>query len=314
MTRREDTLRKLAVMPRRDSTQQRQARVVSVRAVRSGGRATPFAVTPPFRCGLRPAMEAHPILRGVDAETAGLLVHAATHAALKRRALVAREGEACEQVVVVCSGSVRLFSEGETGHQVAVTVLRAPAVLGVTECMLGVPYAASVEALEAVRIITLPREVALKALGRSTVLVRNLMGDLARQLYLMWQRPRGLTVVSMRSRVAQLLASYAESMGLPVERGTRIRVPLSQGDIANDLGVSLRSVTRAIKDWMDEGVIGKDGRHVIVHDLLRLKQEADAQGTCTWVHTSDQFLKIGLPLLQRGQGEAGEPGGESGGK
>ena len=118
----------------------------------------------------------------------------------------------------------------------------------------------------------------------------------------------------MRSRVAQLLASYAESMGLPVERGTRIRVPLSQGDIANDLGVSLRSVTRAIKDWMDEGVIGKDGRHVIVHDLLRLKQEADAQGTCTWVHTSDQFLKIGLPLLQRGQGEAGEPGGESGGK
>jgi hypothetical protein len=72
------------------------------------------------------------------------------------------------------------------------------------------------------------------------------------------------------------LSTYVDFFGLPVAEGLKIRIPLTQDDLANGLGVARRSITRALKSWLEDGTLLKQGRYFVVRDRARLEQAADA--------------------------------------
>ena len=97
-----------------------------------------------------------------------------------------------------------------------------------------------------------------------------MLNDLSARLCIAAQNERALAFNPVETRLAQLLMTYVDMYGLPVEGGTKIRIPLTQEELANSLGVARRSVTRALKRWSEAGILRKAGRHFIVREVKSL--------------------------------------------
>ena len=80
---------------------------------------------------------------------------------------------------------------------------------------------------------------------------------------------------SARQRVAGFLVSIARRLGAGGAGPCELTLPMSRGDIADSLGLTLETVSRQISALKRDGVIELQGkRHVTVPDFERLLDEA----------------------------------------
>lgn len=218
-------------------------------------------------------LEAHPVFRGVDAATRARLVQDALPLTPADGAAVLVEGEADTAFFVLTAGSVKVLYRSEDGLEVVVKLLEAPAVFGEMECIAGIPFLETVEAVERVRLLRIPKNSLLAALEASHALCARMLTDVAQRLCIAAQNERALAFHPVESRLAQLVLTYLDLYGLPTEGGRLIRIPLTQDGLAQALGVNRRSVTRALQKWSAEGWLEKrDGRYVVcdAEALLRI--------------------------------------------
>jgi CRP-like cAMP-binding protein len=240
----------------------------------------------------------HPVLRGVEPEITQRLAGQARIVSVPAGAFIMAEDQAAETCWLVMRGSVRVFSSSRDGLEVTHQVLRAPAVLGAAEGLLGVPYAQSAQALEAAMLWVVPAAALLAAEAASPTLCRNLLRDAAGRLLVATHRQKTSALYAVAPQLAQTLCSFADAFGLSVAGGTQIRIPLTHIDLANTLGVAARSVARALKLWERDGLIAKRGRYLVLRDRERLLHLAECPAL-PMVYSSE------LPLLRWGRGRAG---------
>jgi CRP-like cAMP-binding protein len=116
----------------------------------------------------------------------------------------------------------------------------------------------------------------------------NVLRDASARLLLATQHGRATALLGVQERVADLILSYVRMYGVPVDGGTMIRIPLSQGDIAQGLGVALKSVSRAFHELLGAGVIEKRGARYIVKDVAALRvQTAGLSSGIDWIAGRD---------------------------
>jgi CRP/FNR family transcriptional regulator, cyclic AMP receptor protein len=156
-----------------------------------------------------------------------------------------------------------------------VKLFKAPVAFGEMECIAGVPYLESVEALEKSQALEIPRHVFLLGLRQSPELTYNMVLDLAARLCIAAQNERSLAFNTVERRLATLLHAHVTLFGLPTEHGMMIRIPLSQDALAQSLGVARRSVTRALAQWTKEGLISKSQGRFVIADVARLAANGD---------------------------------------
>jgi CRP/FNR family transcriptional regulator len=203
------------------------------------------------------------------------IVARAVERAFEPGACVLMEDHAELSFFILLKGSVKVLYRSPEGLEVVVKLFRAPAVFGEMECLTRVPYLETVQTLERSLVLELPQAEFMEALRRSHALTFNVLGDLAARLCIAAQNERSLAFHPVETRLAQLLLTYVDFYGLPVEGGVRIRIPLSQDDLANALGVARRSVTRALKEWQEQDLIAKEGGCYVVRAPEKLEAITD---------------------------------------
>jgi CRP/FNR family transcriptional regulator len=184
--------------------------------------------------------------------------------------VLVEEGRGPTAVFLLEAGSVRLCSASADGEEATLEVLRAPAVFGAVDVLLGMSRSNRAETLEKARVVEIPQDVFLQAVASSHAFCQNVLRDVAAMLCVATHKQRVLALDSVAARLAHVLLSYVEAYGLPVEDGIKIRLSISQHHLASVLGVSRRSITRALKTWVDEGTITRVGRHYVVRHPDRL--------------------------------------------
>ena len=212
----------------------------------------------------------HPAFRNVSAPVREALKRAGSLQRFKAGELLLQEGTVPRGLFVLSRGSVQVFYTSPAGQQVSVKIFSAPAMFGEMEALANIPYLESVEALETAEVLLVTREGFLAALQTSHTFALNLVEDLSARLCIAAQNERSLAFHSVEVRVANLLATYVDLYGLPVEGGIKIRIPLSQEVIGRTLGVARRSVTRALTRLSHEKVLKKAGRFFVVTSKERL--------------------------------------------
>jgi CRP-like cAMP-binding protein len=243
----------------------------------------------------------HPILDGVESNDSGALL--ARTRALRASAgdILLSEQDEAEAVYLLQSGSVRLVCHRPDGCEFVLGVLRAPAVLGATECLNGGRQMASAVALEACRFLSVPRAAVLAGMARSPRLTLNILQDVAAQLRLAHRRQRMLALDTTQERLAAVLASLMDELGVPVRDGIRIRVRLSQDDLAAMIGATRRSVARAIQPWLEAGVITKQSGRFVVRDAAVVSAVA-ARGSESLIHSTNPARRV--PVADTGRPRA----------
>lgn len=169
----------------------------------------------------------------------------------------------------VLRGVVKLTKVLEDGRQQVVGLQFAPD-------LLGRPFAAesrvTAEAASEVDLCLIPKPVLESMLTQSAPLEHRIMMQALREL----DEARDWMVTLGRKSAAEKVASFLYLIATHIdpseEHQTTFDLPLSRGDIADFLGLTIETVSRQITRLKADGVIEiLNYRHVTVPDLARLR-------------------------------------------
>ena len=192
----------------------------------------------------------------------------------RRGAIIFREAERTEWVLILRTGRVKVASDTASGTEVLLAVRGPGALLGELSAIDQGPPSATVTALEPVTALVVPVgefERYLQTHGRVTML---LMRELTSRLRDADRKRIEFGAFDTTGRVAARLVELAERFGTQTPEGLRIGLPFSQDELAGWTGSSREAVTKALRALRQEGWIKTGRMHVIVHDLDGLRSRA----------------------------------------
>ena len=210
----------------------------------------------------------------LSAEEAAELTSAGVTRQWRRGAVIYREHEHSEWVVILRTGRVKVSSDTASGTEVVLAVRGPGALVGELSAIDRGRLSATVTALEPVTALVVPHvefERYLQAHGRVAFL---LMRELAMRLRDADRKRIEFGAYDTTGRVAARLVELAERFGTASPEGVRIELPLSQDELAGWTGSSREAVTKALRALREEGWIQTGRLRVTVRDLDALRDRA----------------------------------------
>jgi CRP-like cAMP-binding protein len=193
----------------------------------------------------------------------------------RRGAVLFRQGERTDSVVVLRTGRVKVSADTANGSEVVLAVRGPGALLGELSAIDREPRSATVTAIEAGTVLALTLaafEAYLTAHGRvSFLFMRSLTGKLRDA-----DRKRiEFGAHDTTGRVAARLVEMAERFGQPADDGVKIGLPFSQDELAGWTGASREAVSKALGALRSAGEIRTSRMCVVVRDIDALRRRAE---------------------------------------
>lgn len=191
------------------------------------------------------------------------------------------EGDPTAHVLVLLSGWVRVYTNARDGTVVLFGLSGPGDVIGDLAALQGWPRTATVDTLQETEFAQFSHDGFLACLhDRPAVGVA-----LLRQMTIRLRRAEAARIdfatMDVAQRVAALLVRLADTHGGPSPKGIEVRMPLTQQDIANNIGGSRRAVARALATFRDRGMLitGRRSFVVCTPDVLRQLADSVPDGT-----------------------------------
>jgi len=190
--------------------------------------------------------------------------------------LVFGESEPCTGLYVVATGHVRIFKSSAGGREQVLSIEGPGSSVAELPVFDGGNYPASVVAVDDATLLFLSKQdfqalclthpqVALKVLRVVGARLRRLVGIIEE-----------LSFTTVRHRLAAFLLRLAQKEGRKTPGGIEVTLPVSNQELASQIGTVRELVSRNLSRLQAEGLIKMDGRSVILADVKAL--EADLQG------------------------------------
>jgi CRP-like cAMP-binding protein len=189
----------------------------------------------------------------------------------RRGAVIFREADRCEGVIVLLAGRVKVTSHTLAGTEVVLAVRGPGALLGELSAIDGGSYSGTVQALEPVTALVTPLAeftAYLQSHGRVAYLLTRILVNRLRDA----DRKRiEFGAHDTTGRVAARLLELAERFGQPGPDGITIGLPLSQDELAGWTGASREAVSKALGALRSAGAIRTSRLRVVIRDTELLR-------------------------------------------
>jgi CRP/FNR family transcriptional regulator len=197
----------------------------------------------------------------------------ATIANASRGQTFLHEGAPAEHFCVLIQGSAKLYKLLPDGRRQIVGFGYAGSFLGVSAPET---YAFSAEAMELVRMCRLSRRGLLRLLGDSEAMRQRLLEVAVNKLV---QAQDHMVLLGRKTSIERMASFLMFQAKRPQPRSVlppRIHLPMSRGDIADYLGVTVETVCRSLARFAKCDVIAIPNVHeVVILDLSRLESLAN---------------------------------------
>lgn len=200
----------------------------------------------------------------------------ATLRQLDKGSVFFRKGDVGDVMFAIVAGMVRICATSDEGKEIVLGILSEGDLFGEISLLDGQQRAADAVAMTDCSVLVLKRQDFLDQLSADPNFALGLMRSLARRLRATDSQVEDAAFLSLSGRIAKRLLHLARDYGGQTPAGTRIQLKLSQQELANLVGVSRESVNRVIVGWGEEGLLGRDGRHFVIHDMPRLERLAQS--------------------------------------
>ncbi|MFD4755984.1 Crp/Fnr family transcriptional regulator [Streptomyces sp. NPDC058426] len=213
-----------------------------------------------------------PYLARLPEDAAGALSKAGAEVTYRARSVLLHKGEPSSHVLLVLAGWLKITDGGPGGHE-ALLALRGPGdIIGESAALDGSSRAASVTALETVRAVVITAERFSAFLDAHPAASRQLLAVITDRMRAADRKRLEFGAWGVRERLARLLLELAQYHGEHVARGVRIRVPLTQQELAGAVGSSRESVTRLLGELREKGYIATGRQSIVVVRPERLRR------------------------------------------
>src|SRR6476619_4021845 len=172
-----------------------------------------------------------------------------------------------ESLFVLRAGRVKVVLVGEDGREVILGVLEPGAHFGELALIDDQPRSAHVIAMEDSQLLILRREDFRRRVEANPSVAWALLTELSPRLRRADPKIGGLVLLDVPGRIARLLLDLAEEGGSPT-----IDKVLTHQTIAQMIGASRETVSRAMKDFQEAGLIRVDRRRIAVANREALEK------------------------------------------
>ncbi len=217
---------------------------------------------------LRRSREALDSLRNIPLFSSVLDADLETIAALlierrfPRHKTIVEEGLAGDYMYVICEGRVQVSKLSDDGREKILEFLDAGDFFGEMSLLDNAPRSASVRALADTRILALSRADFLAVLRRSPDLAMAVVQELTRRLRRIDDQASSLSFQRVEERTRGLLIRLAKED--PQRGGRRVTPALTHQQIADMIGTSRETVTRALKGLKAQAWLQQEGKRYVV--------------------------------------------------
>jgi len=210
-----------------------------------------------------------PLFGGLDPAERQRFAEAARERAYPKGSVILFENDPGESLYIVRHGRVKVVLIGEDGREVILGVLGAGEHFGELSLIDQQPRSATVMAMEDSTLLILHREDFRRRVEASPAVAWSLLTELSRRLRRADEKIGGLVLLDVPGRIARLLLDFAAEGG-----GPTIERALTHQTIAQMIGASRETVSRATKDFQDAGWISVERRRITIADERALRRLA----------------------------------------
>lgn len=184
---------------------------------------------------------------------------------LKKGEYLFKQGDLADTCYIVKEGALKLTKLTEDGEETMVHVINAGEILGESTLFRPISFhPVTATALDNVKVCYLSRGILEQLVKKNPDLAWELFVNLSNQIYKSWEKILELNTQTTPEKVMGLFKHLAKEHGEPINGGIRIKMRLTQEDIASMVGTSRVMVSKAIQKLIRSQAITKDKKQYII--------------------------------------------------
>lgn len=230
---------------------------------------------------------------------------------LPKHAKLLEEGQLPEGIFVLLHGSVKLFVSLKGGKTLILRVVQSIEVLGLSATMSGSAAEYTAETLSPTQFLYVPRKDFLALLELHPEICISVVEVLSHQLR------EAVNMIHYSSgsqpaveKLAGLLESWFEENGEETDRGIELKLPLTQEEMGQMIGVSRETVSRLLAEFEEQGAVELEGSRVRLlsgHTLEELSAAKIRKSERNKLEGKQPFSQIGGGEPDNGTSSEADP-------
>lgn len=177
---------------------------------------------------------------------------------------VVEEGLPGDYMYVIRQGRVKVAKASEDGREKIMQFMEAGDFFGEMALLSNDPRSASVKTLEPSVLLALSRRDFIEQLRQSPDLALAVIGELTDRLRETNEQASSMSFQGVKDRTRGLFERIARDD--PGREGQRLTPSMTHQQIADMIGTSRETVTRAIKQLKDDGWLDQEGKRYVIPD------------------------------------------------
>jgi len=189
--------------------------------------------------------------------------------AYKKNSLIAQEGDFCDSIGVVLSGTVELQTIYPSGKVSTLTQLNAGNTFG--EAILFASYSEypqSVSSVTKSEILFIKKTEVVHMLTHHPIVLENFLTLMSNKLIMLNRKVKILSLDTIRQKICNYLIKEYK-----IQNNLKIQVELSRKHMAEHMAVQRPSLSRELIKMEQEGLIKYDKDSITILDLDLLEME-----------------------------------------
>ena len=213
-----------------------------------------------------------PLFSGLQREEIQRFAELTRERAYPKGSVILFQDDLGDSLFVLRAGRVKVVLIGEDGREVILGVLEPGAHFGELALIDDQPRSAHVIAMDDSQLLILRREDFRRRVEANPSVAWALLTELSRRLRRADVKIGGLVLLDVPGRIARLLLDLADESG-----SDAIEKPLTHQTIAQMIGASRETVSRAMKEFQDAGLITVERRRISVGDRDALEKRSQVR-------------------------------------
>lgn len=206
------------------------------------------------------ALRTIPLFANVDDHDLARIAAASTVRSYRKHSIIITEGDASDSLYLVIDGELKVYVSDEDGRANILNRLGPGDYFGELSLIDRQPRSASIEALTPCRLSVITRAYFIDYLEANPRVAIRLLEGMGERLRSTTHHAKNLALMDVFGRIANVLLSLAVE-----EDGALVTPPLTQQDIADQVGASREMVSRILKDLRTGDYISMDGKRFIIN-------------------------------------------------
>lgn len=188
---------------------------------------------------------------------------------IKRNQWILRKDSAGDQLFFLLSGKLQVIDTSHSGREVGLSFISPKEYFGELSVIDGLPRTSSVLAITDSEVATLPRYIALDLMHNQSSVAKHMLENMAKTI----RNANAYRAILAMTNVTERVGAILERMVSLAPGGLYVIDPLpKQQEIAIMINTSRETVSRVMKTMMEQSIIEKDFRRLIIRNMQALKK------------------------------------------